>query len=373
MATAFRELRPNANDAPWSRNDRRWLHSHLAKSRCLCRALHHGRSLWLAGHPSLDDLRAEGYETILASLDSDVGQTVATVERVAGDLPQLQERVRRTAQAVLPAVVAIRNPVQKPSEMGRHQKNYASGVIITADGIVLSQWHVSHWQVSEDGDGATIRADSSPTCSAGDRTTIILHDGRECPAELLGANRTHDVSLLRLIEPGPYPHVPIRTTASVEVGDWVLKIGHPLGYRKGRSAPVRLGRVICGTEEIFGADYMWAGGDSGGPCFSLDGQLLGIDGSGGYSLVRMQLHDAEITRHAGGWRLSGVTGSKLIYPLLDAMRRGEVSPYDMEAPKSTARWTPARVYKRRTTPTAPQRWLGTGRSWSLLAPALSWC
>ena len=266
----------------------------------------------------------------LASLDSDVGQTVATVERVAGDLPQLQERVRRTAQAVLPAVVAVRNPFQKPSEMGRHQKNYASGVIITADGIVLSQWHVSHWQVSEDGDGATIRADSSPTCSAGDRTTIILHDGRECPAELLGANRTHDVSLLRLIEPGPYPHVPIRTTASVEVGDWVLKIGHPLGYRKGRSAPVRLGRVICGTEEIFGADYMWAGGDSGGPCFSLDGQLLGIDGSGGYSLVRMQLHDAEITRHAGGWRLSGVTGSKLIYPLLDAMRRGEVSPYDME-------------------------------------------
>ena len=175
----------------------------------------------------------------LASLDSDVGQTVATVERVAGDLPQLQERVRRTAQAVLPAVVAIRNPVQKPSEMGRHQKNYASGVIITADGIVLSQWHVSHWQVSKDGDGATIRADSSPTCSAGDRTTIILHDGRECPAELLGANRTHDVSLLRLIEPGPYPHVPIRTTASVEVGDWVLKIGHPLGYRKGRSGAAR--------------------------------------------------------------------------------------------------------------------------------------
>ena len=93
-----------------------------------------------------------------------------------------------------------------------------------------------------------IRPDTSPTGSAGDRTTVILHDGRECPAELLGANRTHDVSLLRLLEPGPYPHVPIRATAPVEVGDWVLKIGHPLGYRKGRSAPVRLGRVICGTD-----------------------------------------------------------------------------------------------------------------------------
>ncbi len=230
----------------------------------------------------------------LASLDSDVGQTVATVERVRGRPTATAkngsaEPPKQCSRPLLQSGIQF----EKPSEMGRHQKNYASGVIITADGIVLSQWHVSHWKVSEDGDGATIRADSSPTCSAGDRTTVILHDGRECPAELLGANRTHDVSLLRLLEPGPYPHVPIRATAPVEVGDWVLKIGHPLGYRKGRSAPVRLGRVICGTEEIFGTDYMWAGGDSGGPCFSLDGQLLGIDGSGGYSLVRMQLHDAE--------------------------------------------------------------------------------
>ena len=115
-------------------------------------------------------------------------------------------------------------------------------MIITADGIVLSQWHVSHWKIRRW--DTTIRPGSSPTGSAGDRTTVILHDGRECPAELLGANRTHDVSLLRLLEPGPYPHVPIRATAPVEVGDWVLKIGHPLGYRKGRSAPVRLGRVI---------------------------------------------------------------------------------------------------------------------------------
>ncbi len=197
--------------------------------------------------------------------DRSVGEPVATVERGAGDPATLEKQVRRTAQAVLPSVVAIRNPFVKPSEAERHQKNYASGVIITADGIVLSQWHVSHWKASEDGDGSMIRWGSSPTGSAGERTTVILHDGRECPAELLGANRTHDVSLLRLLEPGPYPHVPIRATAPVEVGDWVLKIGHPLGYRKDRSAPVRLGRVICGTAEIFGTDYMWCGGDSGGP------------------------------------------------------------------------------------------------------------
>ncbi len=65
-------------------------------------------------------------------------QTVATVAAVRCapvDLPRLQERVRRTAQAVLPSVVAVRHPFEKPLE----GKNYASGVIITADGIVLSQ------------------------------------------------------------------------------------------------------------------------------------------------------------------------------------------------------------------------------------------
>jgi S1-C subfamily serine protease len=51
---------------------------------------------------------------------------------------------------------------------------------------------------------------------------------------------------------------------------------------------------------------------------------------GGGSLARVHLHDAGFTRRTGGWSLTSVTGSKLIDSLLDAMHRGEVSPYDME-------------------------------------------
>jgi serine protease Do len=246
-------------------------------------------------------------------------QTVATVQRPVGDLPRLEERVRKTAQAVLPSVVAVRNSSGKSSKVGGYQRNYSSGVIITADGIVLSQWHVSHWRTR----------DGSPTGSAGDRTTVILHDGRECPAELLGANRIHDVSLLRLLEPGPYPCVPVRSTASVKLGDWVLKIGHPLGYRKGRSAPVRLGRVIGGTREIFATDCMSSGGDSGGPYFRLDGQLVGIPYYGPFPMYRYMV-DASFFRRTDGLAFTNVTGSKLIDSLLDAMRRGEVTPDDDE-------------------------------------------
>jgi hypothetical protein len=258
---------------------------------------------WLAIRLWMTYLPAQADDVV--RLDTSVGQNVAIVQRAAGDLLWLEERARRTAQAVLPSVVAVRNPEAKPSEVARHQKNYASGVIITSDGLVLSQWHVSHGKDSEDGDGATSRVDSSSTYSAGERTTVILHDGRECPAELLGANRTQDVSLLRLLEPGPYPHVPIRATTPVEVGDWVFKIGHPLGYRKGRSAPVRLGRVICGTQEFFGTDCMVAGGDSGGPYFNLDGQLLGIVHGGDGRIALMHHHDASFRvrgAHCGSYR-----------------------------------------------------------------------
>jgi serine protease Do len=283
---------------------------------------------WLAIRLWMTYLPAQADDVV--RLDRSVGQTVATAQLVAGDLTQLEARARRTAQAVLPSVVAIRNPVAKPSEAGAYQKDYASGVIITADGLVLSQWHVSHWKVSEDGDGQMIRQESSPTCSAGTRTTVILHDGRECPAELLGANRTYDVSLLRLLKLGPYPYVPVSATAPAKAGDWVLKIGHPIGYRRGRSAPVRLGRVICGTEELYGTDCMVTGGDSGGPYFSLDGQLLGIVYGGGGNLGLMHQHQASLLGRTGVWGLFTVTGSKLISSLLDAMRSGEVAPYDRE-------------------------------------------
>jgi hypothetical protein len=253
----------------------------------------------------------------VAELSRVYGENVAILRRPVGDLRQLEERVRWTAETVLPSVVAVRNPSDTSSKVGGYQNNYSSGVIVTDDGIVFSQGHVSHWRFR----------DGSPFGSVGDRTTVILHDGRECPAELLGTNRTHDVSLLRLLEPGPYPHVPIRATAPVEVGDWVPKLGHPLGYRKGRCAPVRLGRVICGTAEVFGTHCMVTGGDSGGPHFRLDGQLVGITYRGGGNLALMYLRDARFFQR-NGRSLFSVTGSKLIASLLDAMRRGEISPYD---------------------------------------------
>jgi S1-C subfamily serine protease len=175
------------------------------------------------------------------------------------DLKRLQDRIARALAVAQPAVVAVRHTKLKSA---------ASGVIISADGLVLSQYHVTH--AVRDG------SDSGPSWKAGEKTVVILANGRECAAELLGATMQLDVSLLKIVEPGPFPFVPLNPEVRFGLGDWALKLGHPGHYREGRPASVRLGRVLCRTVAGFVTDCMINGGDSGGPFFDLDGRLVGI-------------------------------------------------------------------------------------------------
>ena len=101
-------------NAHWSCKDRRGLPSHLAKASSFRGVLHDRRSLWLAGHPALGDLLAAGAaDDVVYSLDGEtIDPTAATVQRAAGDLPRLEEQVRRTALAVLPSVVAVKVPLR---------------------------------------------------------------------------------------------------------------------------------------------------------------------------------------------------------------------------------------------------------------------
>src|SRR4051812_5482701 len=186
----------------------------------------------------------------------------------APDFRDVQDKARRAAEKVRRSVAAVER---------------ASGVIITPDGLILSQGHVSH--------GATRKP--------GDRVKVILHDGRECRAELLGAIATHDISLLKLLEPGPHPFVPLDGNAKVEAGDWVLEFGHPFMYQAGRPALTRLGRVLSRTDDGFCTDCLMAPGDSGAPFFNLDGKLVGVIRDGNPELLKLAADSPAIKRHLG--------------------------------------------------------------------------
>ena len=223
-----------------------------------------------------------------------------------GDLRAFQDRVAKAVKTVQPAVVAVRH-TRMPSA--------ASGVIITPAGLVLSQHHVSH----------AMRATGEPDKSyaSGEKTTIVLHDGTECEAELLGASRVQDISLLRILRPGKYPYAPLSKDAVVGLGDWVLKLGHPGHLRKGVPAAVRLGRVITRADDGFCSDCLINGGDSGGPFFDLDGRLIGVVRLATADMVALLPADGIYSTRTSQFLFSA-SSNAVILRHFDAMRRGVV-------------------------------------------------
>jgi serine protease Do len=189
------------------------------------------------------------------------------VKKIPGQAARLQERLRGAAKQCVPAVVAVLQPGAFSPKPEKGRIPAGSGVIITADGLILSQYHVTH---------QTGAAGQAKDAVPGTKTTVILHNGTRAEAELLGADVALDLSLLKLTKPGPYPHAPLGDGPDPAPGDIVLKVGHPRGYLKGRPPLVRCGRVVWAGEGMFVSDAPIEGGDSGGPYFDPDGRLVGI-------------------------------------------------------------------------------------------------
>lgn len=131
-----------------------------------------------------------------------------------------------------------------------------SGVVVTADGLILTAAHV--------------------TGGVGKEFTVIFEDGKKAKAESLGLVSTSDCALAKIIEPGTWPHVDIDRDDSTHLGDWVYSLGHSGGFDKERGVVVRLGRIVQVRDNTFQSDCSLIGGDSGGPLFDLNGKLVGI-------------------------------------------------------------------------------------------------
>jgi serine protease Do len=161
------------------------------------------------------------------------------------DLRTIQAHVKKVLAKVLPSTVGI----QVGGASG-------SGVIVSADGLVLTAGHVS---------GGPDR-----DC------TLILQDGRRLKGKTLGQNRGIDSGMIKILDKGPWPFVEMGNSAKLERGQWVLATGHPGGYKKGRTPVVRLGRVQDVNAGVVTTDCTLVGGDSGGPLFDMHGRVVGI-------------------------------------------------------------------------------------------------
>jgi serine protease Do len=175
-------------------------------------------------------------------------------------LLKMEKQVQETVAKVLPATVSLMPDVKSgPTGSG-------SGVIVSKEGLILTAAHV----VGE-----------------ADEMLVIFPDGKRAKAEALGCNYTRDIALVRIIDKNEegWPFVEMGDSDSVKVSDMVIAMGHAGGFDIHRSPPIRIGRSYNkGTEKFIMTDCTLIGGDSGGPLYSLDGKVLGINSFIGMSL-----------------------------------------------------------------------------------------
>jgi len=146
-----------------------------------------------------------------------------------------------------------------------------SGVIITPDGLVLSNFHVTELE-------AEMR--------------IGLNDNRIHPAAVLGVDPSGDLSLLRLTETrDAWPFAPLGDSDALRQGDWVYAMGNPFLLATDFTPTITLG-VVSGIHRyqpgsVRGAlvypdciqtDASINPGNSGGPLFNFLGEVVGING-----------------------------------------------------------------------------------------------
>lgn len=172
------------------------------------------------------------------------------------ELKTLQSRIRELTPKIIPVTVAI--------QVGRAN---GSGVIVDASGHVLTAAHVA----GEPGRDAI----------------VFLSDGRVAHGITLGMNQRLDAGLIKITEPGQWPHAPLGHSADLTEGQWCLATGHPGGYNPDRPRPpvLRWGRVLKVDESAVLTDCTLVGGDSGGPLFDLQGNVIGIHSRIGKNLT----------------------------------------------------------------------------------------
>ncbi len=114
-----------------------------------------------------------------------------------------------------------------------------------------------------------------------DKVTVIFQDDSRHPAKIVGKDAKTDLALLKIDMPNPLPFVKFGDSDKARVGDWVFAVGNPFGLggtvTKGiisaRGRPVEEGNYV----DFLQVDASINRGNSGGPTFDLDGDVIGIN------------------------------------------------------------------------------------------------
>ena len=146
----------------------------------------------------------------------------------------------------------------------RVQNSLGSGVILSADGYVVSNYHVV-------GGATDIR--------------VVLHDGREISGNVILSDEDSDLAVLKINTDEMLPHLDLRKSDTVEVGELVLAIGNPFGVGQTVTNGIISGLARTGIASGSAKGYFLQTdapinpGNSGGALIDISGSLVGINTS----------------------------------------------------------------------------------------------
>jgi len=191
-----------------------------------------------------------------------------------------QEIIENAKKKVYPALVFVK-PILETYNTGKKMRveAYGSGVIISSDGLVVTNNHVVEKSV---------------------QINCVLFNKKQVPAKLIGVDPETDLALLQLIIPDkikPLPYAKFADSSKLEEGQFVMALGSPFGFTRSISLGIisNIQRYL-GFKSIYKyntwiqTDAAINPGNSGGPLVNTDGKIvgintLGISGSGlGFSI-----------------------------------------------------------------------------------------
>ncbi len=179
----------------------------------------------------------------------------------------------------------------------RVESALGSGVIVEPEGLVVTNSHV----VSE-----------------ADEISVLLADGRELEADILLSDKPSDLALLKIKgrKDEVFPHVSLKPSDSLEVGDLVLAIGNPFGVGQTVtsgiiSALARPNLDISDYNFFLQTDAAINPGNSGGPLVDMDGGIVGIN-------------TAIFSRDGGSLGIGFAIPSEMVASIIAAEKSGQV-------------------------------------------------
>ena len=224
------------------------------------------------------------FALVMLAAHTAAGQSLSdTLERTeAADQQTRPDSFTQLSKQLLPAVVNITTskviandlPMFEDGEplsefnpfFGRDPEGFSqegalgSGFVISADGLIVTNDHV---------------------ITGADEINAVFSDGRTLRAELIGTDEATDIAVLKVEQDEPFAFVEWADSESAQVGDWVMAIGNPFGF----GGSVSVGIVSARNRDIQSGNYddyiqtdaAINSGNSGGPLFNLNGQVLGVN------------------------------------------------------------------------------------------------